>query len=82
MKSHVCGNREIYTLRMQLALYLDDEVNYHQIVREIAGCARCWENIAHWSVSLLAGDQALRAGSRARAADLVTEDLARLMPTE
>lgn len=75
---HVCGNRELWASRMLVAKYLDDEENYAQVVREIAGCAMCWETLAHWVVALLAGGRVLAAGGRDKAADYELEALDRL----
>jgi hypothetical protein len=77
MQPHEHGNREVYTSRMMLALYADDEDNYRQVIREVAGCAGCWEAIAHWAVSLVAGDRAFAAGGREQAAGYVLSDLER-----
>jgi hypothetical protein len=79
MNTHICGNRELYTSRMMLALYTDDEDNYRQVIREIAGCVKCWEAIAHWAVGLVAGDRAFQAGGREQAAGYVLSELYRTL---
>ena len=79
MTTHICGNREIRTSRMLLALYEDDMDAYEQVIREIAGCARCWESVAHWTIALVAGDRAFQAGGREEAARFVMSDLIRTL---
>jgi hypothetical protein len=79
MMKHICGNREIYTSRMMVALYLDCEDNYKQVIREIAGCADCWAAVAHWAVSLVAGDRIRAAGGREQAADYELSELDRVI---
>jgi len=76
---HICGDREIRTARMLLALYSDDDDNYQQVIREIAGCAMCWEAIAHWCVALVAGDRAFQAGGVEQAAGHVLSELERVV---
>lgn len=76
---HICGDRELRVSRMLLALYSDDGDNYHRVMDEIAGCAMCWENIAHWAVSLVAGDRAFQAGGREQAAGYVLSELYRTL---
>jgi len=46
---------------------------------EIAGCPRCWEAIAHWAVSLVAGDRAFHAGGREQAVGYVLSELYRTL---
>jgi hypothetical protein len=79
MKPHQHGNRELRTTRMLLALLSDDEDNYRQVIREISGCAMCWEAIAHWAIGLVAGSRALAAGGREQAAAYELAELDRVI---
>ena len=79
MNPHECGNTELRTSRMMVALYLDDEENYKQVIREVGGCPRCWQAIAHWAVSLVAGDRAFQAGGREQAAGFVLSEIDRVL---
>jgi hypothetical protein len=80
MMEHVCGNRETLTSRLVLALLSDDEDSYRFVMNEM--CPHCWEFVAHWAVSLVAGAQALQAGGREAAAEFIVSDLARVMSFE
>jgi hypothetical protein len=77
---HECGNRELRTSRLILALLSDEDWDmYEVVIREIDGCAGCWEAIAHWAISLLAGSRALAAGSREAAAGYELSGLERVL---
>jgi hypothetical protein len=76
---HICGNREIRTSRMLVALHLDTQDSYEQVIREVDGCARCWAAVAHWAISLVAGSRALQAGSREAAAGFELSELDRVL---
>jgi hypothetical protein len=79
MTDHQCGNVEIRASRMVLALLSDDEDAYRFAMHELAGCSRCYQSIAHWCLSLVAGDRAFQAGSRDKAADAVLAELDRVI---
>jgi hypothetical protein len=79
MKPHECGNRELRTSRMLLALHSGDGDMYRVVVDEIAGCAMCWQAVAHWVISMLAGHRALQAGSREAAAGFELAELDRVL---
>lgn len=87
MTHHECdGQHELRTLRLLLALLINDEsavTGLAFIDAELDGCAKCWRGIACWACQLVAGRDALDAGSVAAAADAVASGIERfLMPDE
>jgi hypothetical protein len=77
---HQCGDRELRAARMLLALMSDDRDNYELVIREIAGCSRCWEDLSHWLIGLVAGDRIRAAGGVEEAAGYVLADLEHYLP--
>jgi hypothetical protein len=83
VSTHECAGAELWTGRMQLALLSSDMDLYQLIAAEVGSCHRCWAAIAHWTLSLVAGDRAARAGGNDAAAGYVLKEIARLtMPAE
>jgi hypothetical protein len=79
---HQCAGGELRASRLQLALLSNDLDTYTLIAAEVGGCARCWRHIADWTLGLLAGDRALRAGGVEAAAGFIESELIRMMPHE
>jgi hypothetical protein len=76
--AHRCEGPELWTSRMQLALLSNDLPAYDVVVNQVGSCSRCWAAIAHWTLSLVAGDRAARAGGNDAAAGYVLKEIARL----
>lgn len=76
---HTCGGTEMRTSRVLLALLSDDSVSYRVVVDEVGTCVHCWTAICHWLLALVAGRDALQAGSVEAAADLVLQDIDRVL---
>jgi hypothetical protein len=77
MNPHVCQGSWMRINRMLLALFDSRDDALSEVVAELGDCHHCWKNLAMQLVSMVANEQALRAGSLENAAAMMREAMAR-----
>jgi hypothetical protein len=77
--THQCdGQHELRAARLLLAMLTADSAavtSFAAVDAELNGCAKCWRAVAQWLAQLVAGRDALQAGSVEAAADAVADGI-------
>jgi|HubBroStandDraft_3_1064219.scaffolds.fasta_scaffold20193_2 hypothetical protein len=79
MTNHECQGNWQRFYRLLLSLLCWDQDAHDRICAEIDGCPVCWSEIAHYAAQQYAGDFSLAAGSLENAAQLIENELTRLI---